>query len=95
MMRIELTQRAKTRVGNQMTAAEHIISELGGLTKVAALLDCPVSTVQGWKERGKIPQERWLSIIEAAATVGRTFTPSDFLFAPPADETVPAQGAAA
>lgn len=77
-----------------MTAAEHIISELGGLTKVAALLDCPVSTVQGWKERGKIPQERWLSIIEAAASVGRTFTPSDFLLAPPAD-TAPAQGAAA
>ena len=55
--------------------AEHIIMDkLGGLTKAASLLSTPekrvaVSTVQGWKVRGKIPQEWWMPIIEAAKTI--------------------------
>jgi hypothetical protein len=78
------------------TAAEEIIDRLGGLTKVATLLNCPISTVQGWKERGKIPQERWVPIIEAAAPA-ITLTPTDFLFAPtpPVSETTPAAERAA
>ncbi|HEY0124986.1 MAG TPA: hypothetical protein VGC14_25130 [Rhizobium sp.] len=52
--------------------AENIImNTLGGLTKTAKLLSTdekafPISTVQGWKERGKIPQGYWMPLIEAA-----------------------------
>ncbi|ENN86039.1 hypothetical protein RHSP_31755 [Rhizobium freirei PRF 81] len=55
-----------------ISPAENIImNKLGGLTKTAKLLSTdekvfPVSTVQGWKDRGKIPQGYWMPIIEAA-----------------------------
>ena len=57
------------------TPAGHIIAKLGGLTKTARMLSdaekpFAVSTVQGWKERGKIPQEYWLPLIEAARNDG-------------------------
>ena len=57
------------------TPAENIITKLGGLTKTASLLSrrgrrVAVSTVQGWKDRGKIPQEWWMPIIEAGEAEG-------------------------
>lgn len=66
------------------TPAQIIIDDLGGLTKTAKLLSTeekpfPISTVQGWKERGKIPQEYWLPIIEAAKTVDKQIELSSFL----------------
>lgn len=69
--------------------AENIINMLGGLTKVANLLSTDakrvaVSTVQGWKERGKIPQEHWLPLIDAAKEVGETLTFEMFLAVPEA-----------
>ncbi|WP_269244924.1 carph-isopro domain-containing protein [Rhizobium sp. AG207R] len=47
------------------------MNKLGGLTKTARLLSTdekafPISTVQGWKDRGRIPQGYWVPIIEAA-----------------------------
>lgn len=67
-----------------MNPAETIITRLGGLTKVAGLLSSdekrfPVSTVQGWKERGKIPQGYWMPLIDAAAMVGVELSLSMFL----------------
>ena len=62
----------RTRKVITMSPAENIImNKLGGLTKTAKLLTTdekafPVSTVQGWKDRGKIPQEYWLPLINAA-----------------------------
>lgn len=55
--------------------AEHIIRKMGGLTRVAKMLSSDerpfaVSTVQGWKVRGKIPQEHWKTIIDAARADG-------------------------
>lgn len=55
--------------------AKTVIKAIGGLTKTARLLsteDKPfaVSTVQGWKERGKIPQDHWLPLINAAKEEG-------------------------
>lgn len=57
------------------TPAENIINLLGGLTKTAALLSTdekrvPITTVQGWKGRGKIPQEWWIPIIDIARENG-------------------------
>lgn len=70
-----------------ITPAEFIIGKLGGLTKTAALISTEekriaISTVQGWKERGKIPQEHWQKIIEAGEEQGVTIELGMFLAVP-------------
>ncbi len=67
-----------------MNPAEKIIEELGGLTETARALSSqdrsfPVSTVQGWKNRGKIPTDYWVSLIEAGKRIGKEFQFSDFV----------------
>jgi hypothetical protein len=64
--------------------AHEIIDELGGLTKVAKYLSTDgkpfaVSTVQGWKERGKIPQEHWVPLINMGKSAGVEIELSRFL----------------
>lgn len=59
--------------------AEFVIKSIGGLTKTANAIGRPVTTVQGWKERGRIPQEHWLPLIEAAAANGNPVGFTDFL----------------
>lgn len=61
------------------TPAEYVIGKFGGLTKTARALEAPISTVQGWKERGKVPQEYWLPMIEKAHQLGETLEVTDFL----------------
>ena len=66
------------------TPASLIINKLGGLTKTARILSSgekpfAVSTVQGWKERGQIPQAHWPPLIEAAKAEGITLTYPMFL----------------
>ncbi|NTG07116.1 hypothetical protein G6L25_08050 [Agrobacterium rhizogenes] len=70
-----------------MTPAEFIISRLGGLTKTARALstvdkDFPISTVQGWKDRGRIPQEHWPRLIEVGKEIGVDIELSMFLIVP-------------
>ncbi|CAN7452297.1 hypothetical protein LJR235_002918 [Pararhizobium sp. LjRoot235] len=69
--------------------AEFIINELGGLTKTAKALSRPerpfaISTVQGWKERGRIPQEHWDPLIEAGCAAGKHIEYEMFLKTPEA-----------
>lgn len=69
------------------TPAANIIKTLGGLTKTASLLSTnekrvAVSTVQGWKKRGKIPQEWWDPIIIAGKSVNKKIDLRMFLHAP-------------
>lgn len=85
-MRISLTHRNGADGTDVKSPAENVIDSFGGLTKLARVLDCPVSTVQGWKERGKIPQDRWLQIIEAGKPLGICLVFDDFLLAQPAPE---------
>lgn len=59
--------------------AQFIIGKFGGLTKAAKAIGSPVTTVQGWKERGRIPQDRWEDIIEAARLIGEELEFSDFI----------------
>lgn len=71
-----------------ISPAENIIMrKLGGLTKTANLLSTqdrafPISTVQGWRDRGKIPQEHWLQLIDAARATGVALDVSMFLTTP-------------
>ncbi|MFC5385157.1 carph-isopro domain-containing protein [Aquamicrobium segne] len=71
-----------------MTPAEHVIDKFGGLTSLARALDCAVSTVQGWKERGRIPQEHWLQIITAGKERGLALEFDDFILGPSEVERV-------
>lgn len=47
-----------------------IIDRFGGIRPMASKLGVAVTTVQGWKERGHIPQGRFAQITEAAARHG-------------------------
>lgn len=67
-----------------LNPAEYVISKCGGLTKTAKGLSTPerrvpVTTVQGWKERGKVPQEWWLPLIDLAKSEGEEIAIEDFL----------------
>jgi hypothetical protein len=48
-------------------SVEAIVERFGGIRPMAAKLDVPVTTVQGWKERGAIPARRWPDIQLSAA----------------------------
>ncbi len=52
------------------TVTERIIERFGGIRPMAAKLDTPVTTVQGWKKRGIIPLTRHPDILAAAAREG-------------------------
>ncbi len=53
--------------GDETPPALGVIGAFGGIRPMANKLDVPVSTVQGWKERGVIPESRH-DDIRAAAT---------------------------
>ena len=46
--------------------AEFVIIKFGGIRPMAQKLGIPVSTVQGWKQRQSIPQNRTVDILAAA-----------------------------
>lgn len=50
--------------------ASKIVDAFGGIRPMAARLDVPVSTVQGWKQRDTIPAGRMAAIRAAAAAEG-------------------------
>lgn len=76
----------------QISAADFIIAKFGGLTGTAKAIDKPVTTVQGWKDRGKIPQEHWYALIAAAKDRGEAVDLTDFL---KSHEVEPAKASAA
>lgn len=51
-------------------AVERVIERFGGIRPMAAKLDAPVTTVQGWKKRGAIPPARHDDLRAAAARHG-------------------------
>lgn len=48
-----------------MMTAEQIINHVGGVRKMAEILNLPLPTVYSWSFRGKIPVERVLEIERA------------------------------
>lgn len=70
----------------ERTPAEYVIDTLGGLTKAARACGKPVSTVQGWKERGTIPQAHWSSLKQAIENDGGVIDYADFVNNHPALE---------
>lgn len=53
---------------NLSANAEEIIERFGGLRPMSTKTDIPVTTIQGWKKRGTIPENRMDEIAQAART---------------------------
>ena len=51
-------------------SAEAVIAAFGGLRPLATKLNIPASTVQGWRQRGSIPEARFVDILLAAHAEG-------------------------
>lgn len=77
-----------------LSPADYVIGKLGGLTRAASKIKVvkkadgtivekpdglPVTTVQGWSIRKRIPQDHWGACIDAAAAEGVTLSLADFL----------------
>jgi hypothetical protein len=58
----------ETGAGPAGVATERLIERFGGIRPMAAKLQIPVTTVQGWKKRGAIPASRHSDILAAAET---------------------------
>jgi len=59
------------------TQATRVIRAFGGIRPMAAKLGVPVTTVQGWKERGTIPEPRVAEVLAAAAKQGVSLSDLD------------------
>lgn len=79
-----MTSEAKKPNGKPSIPDNEIIERFGGIRPMAAKLGVAVTTVQGWKERGHIPEGRLPQIIVAAAEIGVDLG----LETPPAPESV-------
>jgi len=55
---------------DQPSATDRIVAAFGGIRPMAHKLGMPVTTVQGWKKRGAIPQQRHETIRDAAREHG-------------------------
>jgi len=69
---------------NETNPAADVVAKFGGLTGTARALSGPtkqyaVSTVQGWVERKRIPQEHWEPLIKAAKAAEIDLSVADFL----------------
>lgn len=62
----------------RMTYVHKIISQFGGVRATAAALGLPPSTVQGWKNRGTIPDGKKPDVLAAAIRTGLSITQADF-----------------
>ena len=65
-----VTEDSGPAAGSEDAPALRVITAFGGIRPMANKLDVPVSTVQGWKVRGVIPEARLAEIREAAERHG-------------------------
>jgi len=89
-----MTTEPETPNGKPTITDGEIIERFGGIRPMASKLGVTVTTVQGWKERGHIPEGRLSQIIAAAAThgvdIGIAPPPVPLPVTPPAPEPVTA-----
>lgn len=66
-----------------------IIDRFGGIRPMATKLAIPVTTVQGWKKRGLIPQVRHADILAAAARENIVIDPAELAATDPTPAPIP------
>lgn len=57
--------------------ADQVIEQFGGIRPFASKLGVPVTTVQGWKKRNSIPENRWDEILKLANELNLSITDSN------------------
>ncbi|MFQ5985225.1 MAG: mitofilin family membrane protein [Alphaproteobacteria bacterium] len=72
--RASATGRPGGRAEGPLPAGE-VVARFGGIRPMAAKLGVPVTTVQGWNERGSIPSARRRQVLAAAARHGISLGP--------------------
>lgn len=65
-----LNEQEKETFNFKPMSAEAVIAAFGGLRPLATKLNIPASTVQGWRQRGSIPETRFVDILLAAHAEG-------------------------
>jgi len=70
-------------------SAETVIDRFGGLRPMASRLGVAVSTIQGWKQRGHIPENRWAEVEAAARAHGIDLSAEAKPIAPLEGEVLP------
>lgn len=66
-------------MSDETSPADKVIGTFGGLTATARALDMPITTVQGWKDRRRVPQEHWAKIQAAAKAIDKEIALTDLL----------------
>jgi hypothetical protein len=74
-----LTQQSGPR---ELSPAARIIAKLGGTRAAAKALGLPPTTVQTWKETGRIPAHRQQLVLDTATGLKIDIRPEDFFEAP-------------
>lgn len=76
--KIAVDLRKNTAHFAHMSYAQSIIDKFGGVRATAAALMCPPSTVQGWKNRGTIPDDQKQAVLDAGLRLGLRINKEDF-----------------
>lgn len=66
-----------------------VVDRFGGIRPMATKLGVPVTTVQGWKGRGHIPENRFAAVRSAAAAHGVDLSSAPAASAPPGPRSEP------
>jgi hypothetical protein len=77
-----------------MSYVEPIIDAFGGVRPMARALGKPASTVQSWKDRGRINDGNKWEILAVANSLGLGLGPADFFPKAPSQSDSDARGAA-
>lgn len=60
----------------ELTTADQVFEELGGVTSVSNLLNCSVTRVSNWKVAGKFPSKMFVAMQSALHERSLTAPPS-------------------
>ena len=77
-----------------MGYAEKIIEKFDGTRPMANALGLPPSTVQSWKDTGRIPSKHQQNVLDKARELGIEIAPADFFDTPSDEDEVQRAGAA-
>lgn len=72
-----------------MGYSEEIIKKFNGTRPMAERLGLPPSTVQSWKDTGRIPAKHQQAVLDKAREANIDLSPADFFDAETQDDSAP------